>query len=208
MTPVEQTDRTERENVINLVTEEEATGRVADVYEEIQSARKGDLDDDLAFSNLWRMLGNDETLLGIIWEHMNHSYNDGSLPYTLKSEISMVVATALGCEGCRFFHESALKEEGLEEADIKRLKDLDLEGTTSFSDEERVILRFAEKTATDPHNVTDEDFQALRDLGMSDADILEVLDCIALHVYTAVIQAAAGVVYRGMSREEWTAPRE
>lgn len=208
MASIESNDGIQRENVINLVTEEEATGRVAEIYEEIQSNRDGDLDGDLGFSNLWRMFGNDETLLEIMWQHMDHSYNCGTLPYQLKSEISMVVATALGCEGCKFFHESALEQEGLDDADIERLKTLDFQDSPGFSDEERMILGFAEKAATDPHDITDEEFQALRDLGLTDAELLEVLDCIALHVYTAVIQATAGVVYSGMNRAEWTAPRD
>lgn len=48
----------------------------------------------------------------------------------------------------------------------------------------------------------DDDLLALRDLGFSERELLEITECIALHVYTAYLQGIAGIVYPGMSREE------
>lgn len=132
------------------------------------------------------MFGNDPELREYFWEHADYMYNRGSLPFGLKSKISMVVATVMNCEGCKYFHESVLEHIGLEAKAIADLKRLEIDDI-GFSPEEKVILKFSEKAAGDPHSITDEDLAALRDLGLSDKEILEVFDCVAFHVYTAVM---------------------
>lgn len=193
-----------RENTIELVSEEEATGRTKEIYEEVKGGR-GDVDEELDLSKLWLMYGNDPELMEYFWDHIDYMYNGGSLPYELKSKISLVVASVMECEGCRYFHESALESIGLEEGAIEGLKQLRIE-EVGFSPEEEVILKFAEKATHDPHDITDDDLEALRELGLSEKEILEVFDCIAFHVYTSMMQGMAGIVYPGMSREEWTEP--
>lgn len=193
-----------RENTIRLVSEAEATGETAQLYDELKGTR-GDVDEELDLSRLWLMLGNDPELLEHVWHHMRYMYHGGSLPYELKSKLSMVVASVMECEGCRFFHESALSNIGLDDGAIENLKELRIEDT-GFSPEEEVLLQFAEKATEDPHNITDGDLEALRELGLSEPELLEVFDCIAFHVYTSMIQGMAGIAYPGMSREEWTEP--
>ena len=196
-----------RENAIDLVTEAEAPPEVVEVYREIQASREGELDEDLSLGNMWLMYGNDADLLEMVWNHMNWTYNGGSLPYELKSEISLVVATVMGCPGCQFFHESALERAGVDAETIESIEELDI-AETGFSPSEELILRFAQKATEDPHGITDADLAALRDVGLTERELLEVVDCIALHVYTAYMQGIAGIVYPGMSREEWTQPAD
>lgn len=193
---------TERSNHIALVDPAEAEGQVADRYERIREQREGDLDEELALSKLWRMLGNDPELLETFWAHTDHMYNGGSLPFELKSKISLVVASVLDCEGCRFFHRSALERLGVDDDSIAALSELRF-GDEVVSEEEYVVLVFAEKAARDPHGITDAEFQQLRELGLSERELLEVADTIAFHVYTGYLQAIAGIVYPGMSQEEW-----
>ena len=204
MAPEDQSRQHTRENTIGLVSEAAATGKTAALYEEL-SGERGDVDEDLDLSKLWLMYGNDPELMERVWAHMDYIYNGGSLPYELKSKLSMVVATAMNCEGCRYFHESALENIGVDDEALENLMALRIE-ETGFSPEERVLLAFAEKAAGDPHDITDEDLAALRELGLSETEILEIFDCIAFHVYTATMQGMAGIVYPGMSREEWTRP--
>ncbi|MFB6310999.1 MAG: carboxymuconolactone decarboxylase family protein [Salinirussus sp.] len=197
-------ESTGRENTIALVSEAEAPPSVAEVYAEISESRDGKLEEDLTLSKLWRLFGNDPDLIEIVWAHMDHMYNGGSVPFELKSEISLVVASVLQCEGCRFYHESALEELGYDVERIEAIEDVDFD-RPGFSPTEEVVLKFAQKAAEDPHGITDEDLAALRDLGFSEAELLEIVDCIAMHVYTAYIQGIAGIVYPGMSKAEWTA---
>ncbi|WP_458210403.1 carboxymuconolactone decarboxylase family protein [Haladaptatus sp. NG-SE-30] len=191
-----------RENTISLVTPEKATGQVRKRYEYIIQQREDDLDDDLTLSKLWMTFGNDPNLLDVVWEHTDYMYNGGELSFKLKSMISLVVATVMECEGCRFFHESALKREGADADSIEDMKNLQI-GEEKFSPSEYEILVFAEKAARDPYDVTDEEFERLREIGLDDGEILEVIDCIAFHVYTSYVQAIAGIVYPGISHDEW-----
>jgi uncharacterized peroxidase-related enzyme len=191
-----------REETIALVAEEDAEGRVAEIYREILEEREDELEDDLRLSKLWMLYGNDPELLEAVWQHMNWMYKSGSVPFELKSKISLVVATVLECEGCQFFHESALEELGTDAAELEAIERLEID-ETGFSPTEEVILQFSQKAAEDPHSITDGDLEALRDLGLSEGELLEVADCIALHAYTAYIQGISGIVYPGMSREEW-----
>jgi len=192
-----------RENTVELVSEAEAEGRVAELYDAIKSKRDGELDEDLSLSKLWLLFGNDPDLLEAFWQHTDHMYNGGTVPFELKSKISLVVASVMECEGCKFFHESALEHVGIDGDRIEDLKRLEIQ-ETGFSPSEEIVLKFAQKAADDPHSITDEDLQALRDLGFSERELLEILDCIAFHVYTAVLQGISGIVYPGMSRDEWT----
>ncbi|MDL5363875.1 carboxymuconolactone decarboxylase family protein [Halalkalicoccus sp. NIPERK01] len=197
-------DRTNvRENSVSLVTEEEAEGRVAEFYRTIRAEREGELDEDLGLNKLWLLLGNDPDLLKVVWDHMHHMYHGGEIPFELKSKISLVVASVMECEACKFFHESTLENLGIDESAIEDLKGLEIR-ETGFSPSEEVVLKFAQKATENPHAITDTDLEALRELGFSEAELLEILDCIAIHVYTAVLQAISGIVYPGMSREEWT----
>ena len=192
-----------RENTVRLVSESEADGRVDELYRSIRVEREGELDEDLGLNKLWLLLGNDPDLLEIVWDHMHHMYHSGEIPFEFKSKISLVVASVMECEGCRFFHESALENLGVDESNVEDLMELEIR-ETGFSPTEAVVLKFAQKAAENPHSLTDEDLEALRELGFSEAELLEILDCIAIHVYTAVLQAMSGIVYPGMSRKEWT----
>lgn len=203
----EESDREPRENTIELVDEDEATGRAAETYREIQAAREGDLEEDLCLSKLWQLYGNDPDLLAVVWQHMCWTYNEGSVPFELKSKISLVVASTLECEGCRFYHESALSELGVDDDEIDAIEDGDADGP-GFSPLEEVVLKFSQKAAENPHAIDDADLEALRDLGFSEQELLEIVDCIALHVYTAYIQGIAGIVYPGMGKSDWTEAAE
>lgn len=204
---LEESDGQIRSNTIHLVSEADASGRVAETYREIKQAREGELEEDLSLSKLWQLYGNDPDLLEIVWQHMYWTYNEGSLSFELKSKISLVVATTLGCEGCRYFHESALSELGADAAEIAAIEELD-DTAAGFSPTEEVVLQFSQKAATDPHAIEDADLAAVRELGFSERELLEIVDCIALHVYTAYLQGIAGIVYPGMSKSEWAGTEE
>lgn len=143
------TDRQEsthpRENTLRLVSEDEATGRTERIYRDLNGSR-GDVDEDLDLSKLWLLFGNDPGLMERVWAHIDYVYNGGSLPYELKSKISMVVATEMECEGCRYFHESALGNIGVDDDVIAGLMERRIEETGLSPEEE--ILKFAQRTHT------------------------------------------------------------
>jgi AhpD family alkylhydroperoxidase len=196
-----------RENTIDLVSRDEASGKVAEVYEEIVASRSGEVDDDASLNRLWTVYGNKPELLEIFWDHMKETYRGGSLPFDLQHKVALVVATVMECEGCKFFHSSTLESEGVEDQEIDEIQEQELE-ETGFSRMEYEVLKFAEKAATDAHGITDEEFETLREVGLSDPEIVELIDCIAVHAHIAILLGATGVSYEGMSEEEFLGPIE
>ena len=69
-----------REEPIALVAEEDAEGRVAEIYRKILEEREDELEDDLRLSKLWMLYGSDPELLEAVWQHMNWMYKSGSIP--------------------------------------------------------------------------------------------------------------------------------
>lgn len=190
---------------VNLVSPEDADGRVRAVYDEILDTREGEMEEEMSLNKMWMAMANEPDVLDVMWPHMRDSYRAGSLPFELKSKVSLVTATVMECEGCRFFHTDRLTAEGVDEEEIERMREREIE-ESAFSEKEYTILRFTEETADDPHSVTEEDVEQLREVGLDDAQIVELIDCIAVHVYTAVFQEATGVVAEDMSMEDYLGP--
>lgn len=187
---------------IDLVYPDEAEGRVAEIYDEILATREGEMDEEMSLNKMWMAFGQAPDVLEVFWPHMRDSYRAGSLPFELKSKVSLVTATVMECEGCRFFHTDRLQREGVDDEEIERMRQREIE-ESAFSEREYEILQFAERIADDPHSVEEDDVARLREVGLSDAEIVELIDCIAVHVYTAIFQEATGVVEKGMAEQEY-----
>ena len=61
-----------------------------------------------------------------------------------------------------------------------------------LSDVDRAVMGFAELVARDAHAVTEQDVQRLRDLGLSDADVLDVALAAAARCFFAKVLDAVG----------------
>jgi uncharacterized peroxidase-related enzyme len=86
--------------------------------------------------------------------------------------ILMSIAMQNDCQYCSVAHTKALEAMGVPTAVIESCaSDPEL---TQVPPTQRVIIKFALKTARDPKSVTDDDFQTLRDYGLSDGEIMEV----------------------------------
>lgn len=182
----------ESDNGIRLVERNDAPEEVAGVYDEILATREGEMGDDLALNGLWQAYGNAPDLLRIVWAHMHESYRGGTLPFEMASKISLVTATVLDCEGCRFFHTERLEAAGVDDGEIERMREREIDAS-AFSREEFEVLRFTERAAADPTGIDRADVERLRDVGLSEKAIVEVIDCIALHYHTWFVQETIGV---------------
>ncbi len=97
---------------------------------------------------------------------------DGVVPSTVKQMILMAIALQNNCQYCEVAHTSALEAMGVPTEVIQSCaRDPEL---AHVPPTQRAMIKLALKTARDPKSVTDEDFQALRDHGLSDGEIMEV----------------------------------
>ena len=69
-----------------------------------------------------------------------------------------------------------------------------------LSDTRLAMLRYAEKLTRTPARVSEDDVQALRDVGFSDTDILHIAEVVAYYAY--VNRIADGL---GVPLEDWIA---
>lgn len=93
---------------VHLISDEEASGEVKAVFDDIRAIRNTDL-----INNFWRALANDPATLKRTWESLKQVMGPGSLDPLVKEMIYIAVSTATGCEYCIHSHTAAAKAKGM-----------------------------------------------------------------------------------------------
>jgi len=103
----------------------------------------------------------------------------GELGAALHEQIAVTVAGANACGYCASAHTAVGKMHGVESDELAR----NLEGD---SDDPRTgaVLRFARTIVTKRGFVSDEDVAAVRDAGLGEGEIVEVVAAVALNTFT------------------------
>lgn len=111
-------------------------------------------------------------LLAAMMTLMKGTIIEGVIPSTVKQMILMAIAMQNDCQYCSVAHTKALEAMGVP-TDVIQSCASDPE-LTQLPPTQRAMIRFSLKTARDPKSLTDDDFQTLRDYGLSDGEIMEV----------------------------------
>ncbi len=123
-------------------------------------------------TNWFTSQGERPDILAATWAMCKGILMEGILPPTVKQMIILKISTANDCRYCRVAHTKALEVMGIPQEVVDSMTtDLNV---TQVPPLQREMLNFALKTSQDPHSVTDEDFKALRDQGLSDGEIIEI----------------------------------
>jgi len=99
---------------VRPVAENEATGRVAEIYADIRQTKNIDF-----VPNFWRTLATNPTLLELVWNELKtlmHPEAVGRKPAldaTTREIIALVVSATNGCAYCVNSHTAALQKQGL-----------------------------------------------------------------------------------------------
>ena len=97
----------------------------------------------------------------------------GALPPAVRQMIGLTISIQNNCRYCMEAYTHALEAMGVPTEVIQSCaNDPDL---TRVPPAQRAIIKFGLKAARDAKSVLDEDFQALRDYGLSDGEIMEVI---------------------------------
>ncbi len=97
-----------------------------------------------------------------------------ALPYDTKEAIALLVSKENSCTMCVDVHKNIAKMLGLDEEKIASI----LEGVESIDTDERTkaLLRFCIRASKkDNYKITQEEIDALKDIGWSDVEILEAV---------------------------------
>lgn len=157
---------------IPLIDPDRATGLAAETFDEIK-AHAGKV------GNVWRALANNPRMLKAVWDRRQSVMEGDALPLVTKEAIALAVSEANDCKYCVTNHSATLSRLGESTERIEEIRK-----HKGRDEAEQALLDFAVRVATDPHSLTDEDFERLRALGYSDDALMEAVG-VATH-YTAL----------------------
>ena len=98
------------------IEENEATGKVKEVYDDIKSSRH-----ITEVPNFWRMLANDPNELERSWNSLKQVMKKGALDHITKELIYVAVSITNGCEYCIRSHSFAAKKKGATDEMLKEM---------------------------------------------------------------------------------------
>src|SRR5688572_5965240 len=140
----------------------------AQVYAEIRK--------ELGFGivpNIFKSMAIRPTLLRANWDIFRATILQGYLPRTLKEMVGVLISQANGSEYAMRVHLHGLSALGMSEEVLQALtRDYT---TCPLPEREKQVLRFGLLCATDPLNLTDADYTALRAHDLNDEEIFEIV---------------------------------
>ena len=98
------------------ISENEATGKVKEVFDEIKSARK-----ITEVPNFWKYIANSPETLERTWESTSQVMKPGTLDAVTKELIYVAVSMTNSCEYCTKSHTAAAKKKGATDEMIKEM---------------------------------------------------------------------------------------
>ncbi len=131
--------------------------------------------------NIFRTSAHHPPLLQANWAKVKALMMAGSLRREVKETIAVLVSKDNSCSYCVAAHTGALKSLGLTSEQIAALEDnLD---SADFDAKEKALIQFARDANRDPLAIPDAQFQAIRQSGAQDAEIVEALG--VMEVFTS-----------------------
>ena len=165
--------------LLPLVQEEEAPEHVSEIYDQIRSEM------GIPFvPNIDKSLANSPNMLRGTWEVLRNVFLGTSLPKSLASMILFSVSSANKCNYCSPIFKVTCMTVGIEEDTLATLEN-DLDALAP--ERAQATIKFAQKCAFDSDSLTADDFDSLRQQGVSDAEITEIITLAALAIYLNTI---------------------
>lgn len=176
-----------------MVEEEEATGEVARIYAEV----KRDLQLPIV-PNIMRALAASPAALAMYWDFSRSTYQHATLPEALSSMILYTIAATGKCEYCSAVHELTCRTLGIDEETLSKL----VEDLGNVSPQRiQAIIEFALKASHDPQSLVAEDYQRVRDQGVTDEELVEIIMVAAIGKYLDTLADALKIEVESMVSE-------
>jgi len=172
---------------INEISEQDATGELCEVYDELLKSR-GKLANILQVHSL-----NPGALKTHIDLYMHLMFAQSGLSRKEREAIGVVVSANNECAYCVNHHYEPLTRYEKDQQVLSTIRNADKLDT--LDDRLAGMLQHAAKLTTDPHQVSAEDVRKLRDLGLTDRDILDITLVIAYFNFVNRIALGLGVEY-------------
>lgn len=172
-------------NNLPLIEEDEATYEVAQIYDDVKREMQ------LPFvPNIMKALAASPAALAIQWQFSQALENYATLPQSLIAMILFTIAERNNCEYCSAGHELTCRTLGIDEATLAAL----VEDLGNVSPQRvRAIIEFALKVARNPKGLQLEDYEWVREQGVTDEELVEIIVIAASGVYGDIIADALKV---------------
>ncbi len=162
-----------------MLEEQEATGEVAQVFDDIK--REANIP---FIPHFFRTLAASPPALAGTWDAQLKIYMQTTLPMSLKTMILFSIAAARQCKYCSALHEVTCRTLGIDEETLGALvKDLDTLAPRRVQE----IIKFALKCAEKPSSLTEADYDHVREQGVSDEELTEIIALAAFGVYLVIL---------------------
>lgn len=158
---------------LNVVAVHQANGRVRDLFDGLKKAIG-------AVPNIYQGVANSPAALDVLLG-MGAKLREGALTGAETEAIKLVVAQTYGCNYCLAAHTMVGQKAGLSEADTIAIR----RGTIADPGVS-ALVRFVQNAIQPAGRVSDENLQAMRSAGFSDAQITETLMVLAQTVFTTL----------------------
>lgn len=124
------------------------------------------------------------------WGLVQNTLVGGALPRTLKEMVFTAISADRQCRYCEAAHLACCRMLGVDEEALAKLAD-DVDAIDP--PKARAIIKFGVKCARDPQGLGPEDFASLREQGVRESEIVELISMSALAVYANIVADATAV---------------
>lgn len=166
-----------------IIRVEDASGEVVEIYKDIKRGLQ------IPFiPNFFRAQAASPEVLSTSWHAVKSILVNGKhVPRTIKEMIFVAISDARKCHYCEAAHLAFCKVLGVDDETRSALIEaLD----TLVPKRTQDIVRFATKVATDPTNLVDKDYEVVKQHGVSDAELMEIIAMASLATYATIIADA------------------
>ena len=161
---------------IQVLDEQEASGDAARVFDEIKREM------EIPFvPNILKVPATSPRILEAVWEAYRRIVLQTSLPATLASMIGYAVSAANKCNYCNSLHKINCRALGVDDDPLAALG-----GDLLTLSPRRVqeIIGFAVKAGTDPINLVQADYDRVREQGISEEELMDIVALSAWATFT------------------------
>ncbi len=168
-----------------VIEEDQATGDLLELYERSKRMYQSPV-----VFNLTKAIGMSEAALKFQIDMTTSFYGNMTLPQSLTALIFFTVAQKSDCEYCTAAHEVTCRMLGVDEATLTAIA----ENLGELNPERiRAIIEFALKAAKYPQSLKPEDYEKLRDMGISNDEIVQIVTVAGVAVYLDIMADALKV---------------
>jgi uncharacterized peroxidase-related enzyme len=128
--------------------------------------------------NMFRLLANSPATLEAYLSY-NRALSHGALPARIREQIALVVAETNGCDYCASAHTAIANHVGLSQDEITNAL-----GGRAADPKADAAVRFAKLLLEKRGHISDSEFNQVKQAGLSQAEIAEIVAHVAINVLT------------------------